>query len=116
MHSNGKFTDVLVLPRPKSQSELRADAAIWERLIIERYHVVRDGSRRDSTMWLIRIKIIHALVEDSTNKVKHGLTCLTVCDCNFDMYQHLAFLIRVAERFGRDHWVEYFRLRQATLR
>ena len=115
LHANGKFPDVLVLPKPKSQFELRAEAAMWEHLIIERYRVEHEGRRRDSRAWLIRIRLIKALAEDNHNKVHHGLTCLSVCNSSFDMYQHYAFLIRVAERFDRDHWVKLFKQRQRVL-
>lgn len=119
-HANGKLPEILSLPKPKSLFELRAEVAIWERVITERYRVEHEGRRRDSSAWLIRIRLIRALAEDSygndcRNKVDHGLTCLSVCNSSFDMYQHYAFLIRVAERFDRDHWVKLFKQRQRAL-
>lgn len=64
--------------------------------------------KRRKTAWRIRIDMIKHLAENDDSKVNSDLMALRACESSFNMYQHFAFILRIADRFGLTDWVTFF--------
>lgn len=105
-HGNGKILYILNKPLPKNSTEIQVEVTEWKRLLSQQYDTLNDP------VWRIRINLLTHLANNDDDKILVALTNLSICPSHYDMYQHLAFLKRIAIRFGNKKWVKEFEKRQ----
>jgi hypothetical protein len=104
MHSNGKIQSILDKPLPKTKLDIEYEIVDWKLKIKQYYNI--------SPIWLIRLNLMENIAYEQEDKIKYNLYLLEIIPSNFDMYQHLAFLKRIAYRFGKKKLEEFFHKKQ----
>lgn len=106
LHANGKIESILNKPLPKSAGQIQLEIQEWRVKLAEQYDTFNDP------VWRIRVELITHIANHDDQMIADGVIRLSLCRSQLDMYQHLAFLKRIAVRFGNQKWLTEFNNQQ----
>jgi hypothetical protein len=108
MHTNGKIWQLMNKPLPKNAHDVQNEVREWKVKLAQQYDTFNDP------MWRIRVDLISHIANHDDHRIADDMIRLSLCRSRLDMYQHLAFLKRIALRFGNKKWFVEFDNRQVV--
>lgn len=110
-HMNGRINSIMDRPLPRTPLDMKYELGEWKRKLSENYDLVCDP------VWRIRFELLKLIAQqDSDERITQALMRLSVCySPHINMYQHLAFLKRIAWRFRNMKWFAKFNYQQMVL-
>lgn len=106
-HANGKIQSIMDRPLPKNAHEVRNEVQEWKVKLAEQYDTFNDP------VWRLRVDLITHMANHDDQMIEANMIRLLLCPSpHLNMYQHLAFLKRIAVRFGNKKWLTEFDNRQ----